>query len=366
MPKSSSHDVPRLSTELERLALRALRAAFDDANGTFFAHKLRRPVFALGDSDSELGRWLSAGRRLELSRSLLTAQGWGVVLEVLKHEMAHQFVDEVLGLREESAHGPAFRGVCSERGIDARASGMPRAARATAGDGRLLERIAKLLALAESPNVHEAQAAMAAAQRLILKYNLDQATHGARASYSFRHLGAPTGRVSEHERILAVILGDHFFVEAIWVPVWRPLQGKRGSVLEVCGSLENLEMAEYVHSFLGHTAERLWRDYKRAHSIRKNAERRTFLSGVMSGFRDKLTKQTRAHREQGLVWVGDSDLGRYFRLRHPRVRWTHYGCGDRSSAWAHGREAGQRIVLHRGVKQGPSGAVRLLGAGRRP
>ena len=53
--------------------------------------------------------------------------------------------------------------------------------------------------------------------------------------------------------ILAGILSDHFFVEVIWVPVWRPLDGKRGSVLEVCGSPANLELAEYVHAFVNHT-----------------------------------------------------------------------------------------------------------------
>ena len=56
------------------------------------------------------------------------------------------------------------------------------------------------------------------------------------ASTAIAHLGEPTGRVGEHERLVAMILGKHFFVEAIWVPVYRPLEGKRGSVLEICGT----------------------------------------------------------------------------------------------------------------------------------
>ena len=36
--------------------------------------------------------------------------------------------------------------------------------------------------------------------------------------------------------LLGAILGKHFFVEVIWVPVYRPLEQKRGSVLEVCGT----------------------------------------------------------------------------------------------------------------------------------
>lgn len=359
-PMSARTAQTELDVELERAALRALRAAYNDLNGALFKRALRRPVLELVDSTSRLGRWVHEHRSLELSRSLLTEHGWGVAVEVLKHEMAHQYVDEVLGRSGESAHGPAFRRVCEERAIDHRASGVPLAQEASAADARVLERVTKLLALAESSNVHEAQSAMNTAQRLMLKYNVEVVREGAVRGYGFRHLGRPTGRVSESERILAVIVGDYFFVEAIWVPVWRPLEGKRGSVLEVCGTPENLEMAEYVHSFLTHAAERLWREHKKKNGIRRNANRRTFVAGVMAGFRDKLEQQKRAHSQQGLVWVGDAELGVYFKKRHPHVRWTHHYGSRRTEAYAHGREAGRRIVLHRGVQQGSSDQARLL------
>ena len=58
--------------------------------------------------------------------------------------------------------------------------------------------------------------------------------------------------------MVAMILGMHFFVEGIWIPVYRPLEAKRGSVLEICGSSANLAIAEYVHGFLHQTADRLW------------------------------------------------------------------------------------------------------------
>jgi hypothetical protein len=322
-----------------------------------------RPVLELGDAGSRLGRWERAVRTIQLGRSLLTDHGWGVAVEVLKHEMAHQFVDEVLGLEAESAHGRAFRDVCAERGIDARAAGVPQARASRDDEGRILDRIAKLLALASSPNVYEAESATLAAQRLMLKYNLGAQRHGRQHSYGFRCLGRPTGRLTESERALATILGDHFFVQVIWVPVWRPLEGKRGSVLEVCGTLENLELAEYAHSFLTHTAERLWLGYKREHGQRGDAGRRAYLAGVMAGFREKLRAQHRRNQQAGLVWVGDSELTRYFRQRHPHVRWTRHAGEHKSEVFAHGRAAGRQIVIHRGVAQGPSAGGRpLLGA----
>src|SRR3954471_25086782 len=233
----------RLSGELERAALHAIYRSWEDMNGALFRFQLARPAIELTDSSSRLGRWHGGLRVIELARSLLVDHGWGVLIEVLKHEMAHQYVDEILGQPDDSMHGAEFRRVCEERGIDASAAGIPRTGNAQSVEQHLLERIAKLLALAESPNEHEAQAAMSAAQRLMLKYNIDLAISGRQPAHTVRHLGEPTGRVHEAQRILAGILGDHFFVQTIWVPVWRALEGKRGSVLEICGSKANLELA---------------------------------------------------------------------------------------------------------------------------
>ncbi|HEX6273263.1 MAG TPA: DUF2786 domain-containing protein [Polyangiaceae bacterium] len=350
-----------LTFELERLSLRAVRRVYDDLNVSLFKERLRAPAFELSDAAGRLGRWASARRTLEISRTLLVEHGWGVVVEVLKHEMAHQFVDEVLDVREEADHGPVFRQVCAERGIDARAAGAP--VPADRSRDHVLERIAKLLALAESPNEHEAQAAMSAAQRLMLKHNIDSLFEGKRASYGFKHLGAPSGRIGESERLLAGILGDHFFVQVIWVPVWRPLEGKRGSVLEVCGTSENLELAEYVHAFVTRTADQLWREYRRGRTSRQRSDRMRFLAGVMSGFRERLERDRKRNGAEGLVWKGDAELHAFFRGRHPHIRFTRRAATTASEAYSRGRAAGRELVLHRGVRSGPSaGAPRLLPA----
>jgi len=147
--------------------------------------------------------------------------GWGEVIEVLKHEMAHQYVSEILGDPDGVAHGKAFRELCERLAIDARAAGRPQDSDGGEAAPRVLSRIAKLLALAGSANQNEAELAMAEAQRLMLAHNLEMA---AGHSYRFVHLGRPTGRVTEAERTLANLLAEHFFVEVIWVPVWRPLE----------------------------------------------------------------------------------------------------------------------------------------------
>jgi hypothetical protein len=366
MDSGSDADFAVLGAELETALVRELLATWRQLNHSHFRGRLEPPTIGLTGGTTRLGLWLRSSREILLSRPFVVDQPWGAVVEVLKHEMAHQYVHEVLNVLDESAHGPAFRELCARLGIDGAAAGLPASA-AGGADGvgdpaaepRLLARVAKLLALAESPNVHEAQSAMAEAQRLMLRYNLE-APRTSR--YGFRHLGTPTGRISTAEKLIGTILAEHFFVEVIYVPVWRPREGKRGTVLEICGTSENLALAEYVHAFLGHTAERFWRDYRRTRGLRRDAERRTFLAGVMLGFREKLAAQRTRHAEEGLVWVGDGDLHRYYRQRHPHIRHTQGSGVRRTEAHFHGREAGRTIVLHRPVEAADRGAARRLGA----
>jgi hypothetical protein len=262
---------------------------------------------------------------------------------------------------EPRAHGPLFQKVCQERGIDAAASGL--SAPTAAADSSLLGKIRHLLALAESSEQHEAEAAAAAAQRLMLKHNLREVGQAQRQQYCFIQLGEATGRVAESQRTLAAILRDFFFVEVIWVGVYRPLEGKHGSLLEVCGTRANIELAQYVHSFLNHSAQRLWREHKRRAGTRSDRDRRAFEAGVMAGFYKKLKSERQQSREQGLVWQGDAELHGYFRKRFPHIRNVQYGTSSSTGAHALGRAAGQDLVLHKGVTQGPSAGPRLLGRG---
>jgi hypothetical protein len=353
-----------LTTGLLAALTRELRATWHQLNEAHFRGALRPPTLEMVEARSTLGRWVPATRTVEISLPLVLERPWGVVVEVMKHEMAHQYVHEVLRETGQTAHGTAFREACARLGIDARASGMPEAPseESARAEDKVVERIARLLALAESPNRHEAEAAMAAAHRLMLKHNLDALKAQGAREYVYAHLGEPTGRVAEHERLVAMILGKHFFVEAIWVPAYRALAGKRGSVLEICGTRSNVAMAEYAHGFLHGTAARLWLDHKRARGVRSNRERRTYLAGVMAGFADKLARQEAVTRGEGLVWVKDADLDGYLRRRHPYVRSVRHSGNKRTDAWTEGRDAGRQITLHRPVDAGSVSRGRLLPA----
>jgi hypothetical protein len=361
--KPSGSPSPHVAAALEAALLRALAESWDEINHSHFGGKLQRPVLALHDGPGRLGAWGSERRQLSLSRALIWEQPWGVVREVLRHEMAHQFVDQVLQVRDETAHGPAFERVCRQHGIDASASGLPPASAEAPNEHPVLRRIARLLALAGSPNLNEAQAAMTQAQRLMLKHNIDAATATARRGFQFRHLGLPRRRIDAAAQILASILADYFFVEVIWVPSYAVHDGRAGRVLEVCGTHANLEVASYVHGFLTEAAARLWRDHKLARRLNGDRERGRFVVGVMMGFADKLRAQASDNRAEGLIWSGDPELTGYLRRRHPRQRRGGRIGFRRTAAYEQGRRVGSQIVLHRPV-HAASNRGRLLPPGR--
>jgi hypothetical protein len=358
---TASETAAQLSVELERKLLERLVSEWEAINYVYFKRSLRRPILKLSDTRTRLGQWNGQLRSLEISRTLVLERSWGEVIEVLKHEVAHQYVDECMSV-SELAHGPVFRGLCDRLGIDGRASGAPIAPLAAEDDpaSRIVERIHKLLALAESSNRHEAEAAATTARRLMLKFNIEvdrsTATEGKSQHYGYRHLGRPSGRILDHDRRLALILTKYFFVEGIWIPVYRPLEGKRGSVFEICGLEPNLLMAEHVHAFLTATAERLWLEYRKGSKRRSNRDRQAYLSGVMRGFEEKLLAQSAQFKEQGLVWVPAAALDEYFRRRYPRVHTIQRGGGRRNEAFADGSRAGRQIVLSQPVERGPSDA----------
>ena len=90
-----------LSPELEAALLVEVRFGYRTRNRDLFDDALQSPVFVLSDHATRLGQWHQATRTLEISRRLVLERTWPEVMGVLEHEMAHQFVDEVMVVRGE-------------------------------------------------------------------------------------------------------------------------------------------------------------------------------------------------------------------------------------------------------------------------
>lgn len=349
-----------LSAELEAALVGELRKNYDWENHARFSKRLKPPVLALSDVSGRWGRWVAATRTIELSRVLVMERAWPEVLGVLLHEMAHQFVEEVLGAAHEAAHGEIFQKVCAERGIDGRAAGPPVPQRDPAGEvDRVLERIRKLLALAGSSNQHEAEIAMRKAHELMLRHNIEVARAHAVDQYEVVHLGDPAKRGNRVQDAVMLLLLEFFFVKVIRIPVYIPRLGKHGNVFEISGTRSNVEMAKHVYGFLLATADRLWQENREDARVQSGRDRVAYQVGAIRGFHDKLSAERVELKGTGLVWIGDARLDQFHRARHPRVT-SRRSTVRLTSAHAAGREAGRSIVLHKPIEHGSAGGDRKL------
>lgn len=340
---SDKHDIGKFDRDVT-LALNRewLRQSF-----VLFGNTMKPPHIMLASGGRLHGAWILETRCIEISRALVESERWGVVVEVLKHEMAHQFVHEVLRVTDESAHGPAFRSVCVARGIDARAKGVPVESASDTGDG-VRRRIAKLLALAGSPNEHEAASAASLARKLRLRHRIEACT--SEQVFSWKQLGPLIPRMSEVDRWLAIIMKEHAFVSVIFVQSFDAKTDTFGRVLEVCGTDDDLEFAEWMYVYLRRTAERLACDHVR----RQGGGRRVaYMAGVLAGVYESLESSSKAPVGPGdaLVWKGDTKLDAFLATRHPRIRTTRGSTSAGSRDHHAGREAGRRVVIHRPLNE---------------
>lgn len=346
----STADPREIAAALHAIWNRKLYAWWRYYNEDYLGDALQMPLIALSRGETELGNWDGARRRLSISARHIERDPWLQVMETLRHEMAHQYSDEVFKAREETAHGKAFGRACEKLRCSPRARGRGEGAVPEGEDERILRRLKKVLSLASSPNEHEAEAAVKKARRLLLTYNIDVVQLDQERCFEHRYLGAIKGRRASFELWLAQILQEFFFVEVIWAESYRALEDRRGTVLQVCGTPTNLELSAYVYDYLTQLLERLWRDYRKEQGLRGNRERQRYYAGVLDGFYRKLRDQEqKIHAERALVWKGDGRLQEYYRYLNPRVH-TRYGRGVAvSTAYMDGLEEGKKVTIHRPV-----------------
>ena len=127
-------------------------------------------------------------------------------------------------------------------------------------------------------------------------------------------------------------------------------------MLQVLGTPANLDMAEYVYTYLLNLLDRLWKEYRTRNGLRSNRERQRFFAGVLAGFYRKLDEQERGLQEtRALVWKGDAQLQAFFRYLYPRTRTRTGGGVQQTTAYRDGLQEGRRVTIHKPVSQPASG-----------
>jgi hypothetical protein len=360
-------DIFRAAPWLEEAWVRNLRLHYDTYNWDYLKRKLRPPLIRIGRSRDRLGEWNGSQRTITISGDHILRHSWESVLDTLRHEMAHQYVEEIFSMPDAAPHGDAFERACRLLRIEAGAS--PKTDALAGLDAsreerdRMLLRIKELLALAGSPNEHEAASAMRMAHKYLLKYNLDLAQVDSARSFESRFLGKCSGRIQEYEYTLAHILQDHFFVLVIWTCSYDALRDKPGRILKICGTRENLQTAEYAYHYVMNLTEPLWRKHQQAFGAPGTA-RRQYLAGLLSGLKTKLDQaKEQLGDEHGLVWLGDPLLTEHWRWQNPHIGKVSLSGASRGDGFHAGLRDGKDISIRPGLAEGSASRGKLLGGG---
>lgn len=331
--------------------------------------KLRKPLFSLKPQKQKLASWDSSKREICFSHAFVYHHSWGDIKDVLLHEMAHQLTSEFFNATNETAHGKHFQKACQLLRANPKASGNypPLSERildpVADENDKIMFRIQKLLALAESNHIHEAEAALSKAHQLIEKYNIDMINMAEKREYVSIYLGKPALRHFREEYSLANFITENYFVYGIWVSAYVIEKEKLGRVLEISGTSQNIRIASYVYDFVSTHIDMAWREYNKDNNL--NRYRKTdFATGIIEGLQSKINADNSGNSEEKHlpVKVEDAQLTDYASYKYPIIK--HFKRGSSTvdpTIRKDGENIGKKMIISRGIEQKDSEVQRYIG-----
>ncbi len=363
MPENKKEKIS-IQEEIERRILHGLACEWENSLWVLdpiYQRKMKKPMFSLRNMTSRYGFWDGQRREICISRGLALDYTWNDVRDVLLHETAHQLAEEVLNAGQETSHGNVFRRACRMLRANPEASGRykpltERVCEQTAGEeDKIMLRVKKLLALSESGNHYEAEAAMAKAYHYIKKYNIDLLSFNEKRDFISIFAGKPALRHFREVYHLGNLLNDYYFVTVIWVSAYVVEKEKMGSVMELSGTKKNVEIASYVYEFVNHYIDSKWAEFNRDGKL--NRYRKTdFATGIIEGFRTKFKKREIEEKETSngreVLKIEDPMLVQYIDSRYPHVASMSRAVPDQDEkVLKEGRKFGREMVISKGITQ---------------
>ncbi len=352
--------------KLQHLWLQQLQLEFAEICMTYTL-LLKPPVFEITEAQKELGAWQSDTRTLRISRYLILNYSWSVTVQVLKHEMAHQLCAEIFQ-SVGTPHGEDFQRACALLGV------LPEYRRAGAAMVEMVEqaaigskissrgqacmaKVAKLLALSQSANEHEAALAVQKANDLIEKYHIEELGNDVEYRYGFGIIDRKRKRIESYQRRICTILHDFFFVRVVLASLYDPLRNDTFKTIELLGTKENVVIAEYCYFFLENRLASLWSLHKTRFKGSVRTEKNSYYLGLLRGFSEKLQQQKKTKKNLHsqphlgeLVVADEKRLGDFVEMRFPRLRKAaRSGAKVYKSTYNEGVETGKTISFAEGL-----------------
>ena len=251
---------------------------------------LTTPIINISSGKKTLGWWNDKNKTLSISSHLIKNEIWDIVLEVLKHEMAHQYVSEFYD--NADMHGKYFKTACKKLGVHpafvAGIKDYQKKLQEFKGElstkaQKMLKKVEKLMALGQSSNEAEAQAASRKANYLLNKYNLEQInTNSNNLNIKYLTICHKKKRIESVQRAILSILKYYYFVNCLTSNTYHAQDDEVYKSIVLVGRKEALKVAEYVYYFLLDTAQTLWQNFKKENNA-KRCDKLSFDMGFIAG-----------------------------------------------------------------------------------
>ena len=342
---------------------------------------LTTPTINISSGKKEQGWWDHGTKTLSISSHLIQTEVWDIVLEVLKHEMAHQYVSEFYD--NADGHGKYFKRACEKLGVHPAfaAGGKEYHKRLQEFKGELpadaqkmLRKIEKLMALGQSSNEAEAQAASRKANYLLNKYNLSRLhTRGEDPDIKYLTICHRKKRIESIQRAVLSVLRDYYYVNCLTSQTYHAQDDTVYKSIVLVGRKEALIVAEYVYHFLLDTGRTLWQNFKNKHNA-KRGDKLSFDMGFISGinhnhklmFEDsdiKVRNDTSlpVQATQALMAQNHEENQKEVSRLFPRLQSVRYGRHQTSSgAFKEGFNNGKNTHINKGLSRNGTGISGLI------
>lgn len=310
-----------------------------------------------------LGSYHAKDNTIQLSEKLLTKKQ-EFIDQVLLHELAHHFQRCKYGDQGHS-HGAGFKEMCGYLGIKAEANQSEveydTESVSSQKEDKILRQVEKLFALGDSPNEEEARSAIAKANELLQKYNLefvgkDTDTIVQKTVYSGKTKASIISAISH-------LCQELFNVHPVWGRFGNPIS------LEFNGTEENVEVASYVFEFVEREVERFYKRARKEHGLKGRTAKINYIEALLSEY-VKNAKATNEKPEaemtveekdfkQSLVKSSREEYRRVNKVVYEnRLRSTYSSRRSDPNARSAGRNDSSRFSINKGV--GSGGGQKML------
>lgn len=307
------------------------------------------PVSVVVFEGKNLGYFDTRQYQIGINKALLYKSKDSVLKDILRHELAH-YLTHLLHGPEVMPHGREFQEICETYGWPkevSKASMNLEEANLSEGDlgsEKVLAKVKNLLKLAESTNPHEAELATLKANQLLLKHNLSYTKLSGEEYLYVKKVVVQKRKDAKISAIYDIL--RHFMVKPV-------LSYARGEVsLEITGDKTNLELADYVAGFLNEELERLWKRFKKEHSLRGIKAKNSFYYGVAKGYDQKLQKAKSAFsrsESRALIEI-EKNLDLQVNRIYNRLSSSSTTSGRDDTSYLLGQKAGKSLNINKGVK----------------